>query len=204
MRRFRDWVRAEVSAVLRPELEAVRDELQRSLRDTSTELQQQISHEHAQTRQTMLERQLELSDRTRSLFDALDQMRAHLDTIRAAQRAELGALEANLREIVINVGPATVLPPAIVAGSIDPATPVVGTVDRDIDLTERLEPGALVDARSRFDESWFEGLEVAEIVPEAAGRERYRLARRRDGRTLPMLFDAVDLRPASATSGVPN
>jgi hypothetical protein len=197
MGRFRDWVRAEAAAMLRPEFDATRDEMQRSLHDSSGALLQQIVREHADTRRQMLEQQAGLGDRTRSLVDALDQMRAHLDAHRTAQRAQLQALEGTLRDLMIAIGPSTAPRPTILAGSVEPAT-AGGDDDRnEIDLTGRFSPGTLVEARSRFGDGWFEGLEVAETVQEADG-ERYRLTRRRDGRRLPMLFDAVDLRPATA------
>ena len=47
--------------------------------------------------------------------------------------------------------------------------------------------------RSRFDERWSRGFEVAEILDEGEAA-RYKLRRRSDGSILPVLFDEDDLR----------
>ncbi len=198
MGRFRDWIRAEAASVLRSEFEAAREEMHRSLHDVSEGLQQQIARENEQTRRQILERQDDLADRTLNLLNALDQMRTTLDAHRTAQRAQLRALEEDLRKMMPALGPAAISRPTVVGGSIDP-TAASDDATLEIDLTHRLGPGALVEARSRFDETWFDDLEIAEIVEETRG-ERYRLTRRRDGRLLPMLFDAADLRPAKGSS----
>lgn len=50
-----------------------------------------------------------------------------------------------------------------------------------------MELGTRVEVRSRFDDRWSRGFEVAEVVDEG-GRARYRLKRRSDGSLLPTLF----------------
>jgi hypothetical protein len=100
--------------------------------------------------------------------------------------------------MIMAIAPKSTSRPSIRGGWIDPALVSDENTQRaEIDLTDRIQLGDLVDARSRFGETWFEGLEVSEIAHEAHG-ERYRLTRQSDGRTLPMLFDAVDLRPMAA------
>lgn len=54
-----------------------------------------------------------------------------------------------------------------------------------------VEPGTRVEVRSRFDERWTRGFEVADIVgDDDAGTDgpRYRIRRRSDGSVLPSLF----------------
>jgi hypothetical protein len=50
-----------------------------------------------------------------------------------------------------------------------------------------MRQGTHVEVRSRFDERWARGFEVAEIVDEGEAA-RYKLRRRSDGSVLPALF----------------
>jgi len=50
-----------------------------------------------------------------------------------------------------------------------------------------MELGTRVEVRSRFDDRWSRGFEVAEVVAEG-DRARYKLKRRSDGSLLPTLF----------------
>jgi hypothetical protein len=56
-----------------------------------------------------------------------------------------------------------------------------------------MEQGTRVEVRSRFDDRWSRGFEVAEVVDEGEGA-RYRLKRRSDGSVLPVLFVDDELR----------
>ena len=56
-----------------------------------------------------------------------------------------------------------------------------------------MEQGSRVEVRSRFDDRWSRGFEVAEVVDEGEGA-RYRLKRRSDGSVLPVLFVDDELR----------
>ena len=56
-----------------------------------------------------------------------------------------------------------------------------------------MDPGTRVEVRSRFDQAWARGFEVAEQVPLDEGL-RYRVRRRSDGSVLPVLFDDHDVR----------
>jgi hypothetical protein len=148
----------------------------------------------------MLEQRVMLNERTQLLVETLEELRAQLDTDHNERRAELQAvlaLQSTLRDTIAAIAPKAATRSSVHGGWIDPAL-ASSENDRhaEIDLTESIRPGDLVDARSRFDDTWFDGLEVTEIVPEAHGR-RYRLTRRSDGRTLPMLFDVVDLRAST-------
>ncbi len=54
-----------------------------------------------------------------------------------------------------------------------------------------MEPGTRVEVRSRFDERWSRGFEIAEILAppgEEGNGPRYRIRRRSDGSVLPTLF----------------
>ena len=54
---------------------------------------------------------------------------------------------------------------------------------------EALTPGTRVEVRSRFDQQWARGFEVAETSEHG-----YRVRRLSDGRVLPVEFDAADVR----------
>ena len=55
-----------------------------------------------------------------------------------------------------------------------------------------MEQGTRVEVRSRFDDRWSRGFEVAEVVEEGDS-SRYKRKRRSDGSVLPALF--VDEEP---------
>lgn len=59
-----------------------------------------------------------------------------------------------------------------------------------------MEPGTRVEVRSRFEQAWSRGFDVAEIIWDAEhnGEPRFRLRRRSDSSILPTLFDADDVR----------
>jgi hypothetical protein len=57
----------------------------------------------------------------------------------------------------------------------------------------RVQSGARVEVRSRFDAHWARGFEVAEVI-EHNDSTRYRVRRRSDGSILPVLFLDDDLR----------
>lgn len=58
-----------------------------------------------------------------------------------------------------------------------------------------MKPGTHVEVRSRFEQRWSRGFEVAELVTDHDdAAPRYRVRRRSDGSLLPVLFDADDLR----------
>jgi hypothetical protein len=56
-----------------------------------------------------------------------------------------------------------------------------------------VDPGTRVEVRSRFDQAWARGFEVAEQVLGPA-EPRYRVRRRSDGSVLPVLFGDDEVR----------
>ena len=56
-----------------------------------------------------------------------------------------------------------------------------------------MDPGTRLEVRSRFDQRWARGFELAEVVDEG-GEPRYRVRRRSDGSVLPALFIDDDVR----------
>lgn len=56
-----------------------------------------------------------------------------------------------------------------------------------------VNPGTRIEVRSRFDQRWARGFELAEVV-EDEGQARYRVRRRSDGSVLPALFIDDDVR----------
>jgi len=58
-----------------------------------------------------------------------------------------------------------------------------------------VNPGTRIEVRSRFDQRWARGFELAEIVEgEDEGEARNRVRRRSDGSVLPALFIDNDVR----------
>jgi hypothetical protein len=59
-----------------------------------------------------------------------------------------------------------------------------------------VRPGTRVEVRSRFDDRWARGFEVAEVIAstDALKAQQYRVRRRSDGSVLPVLFDDDDVR----------
>lgn len=64
-------------------------------------------------------------------------------------------------------------------------------------VEERVEPGARVEVRSRFEGRWARGFEVVEVVPDG-----YRLRRRSDGSVLPAVFAPDDVRAERRRQGL--
>jgi hypothetical protein len=60
-----------------------------------------------------------------------------------------------------------------------------------------LEPGTRVEVRSRFDQRWSRGFEVAAVEPDG-----YRLRRLSDGEVLPVVFDGDDVREERRKQGL--
>jgi hypothetical protein len=136
------------------------------------------------------DRDAAVEETMQALLAAVSTLQERFDRALAQHRAELRMLGEALR-----ASHAAALPgpgPHILGGTVVP--PGDG---HEIDLTEPIGVGALVEARSRFSEEWYGGFEVAEVI-STRGSRRYRLTRRRDGRTLPILFGRDDVRPAEA------
>jgi hypothetical protein len=68
--------------------------------------------------------------------------------------------------------------------------------DAPADASPTLAAGAVIDVRNRFDGRWAHGFEVV-----AADDGGYRVRRLSDGRELPSLFDADDVRPRERKRG---
>jgi hypothetical protein len=62
---------------------------------------------------------------------------------------------------------------------------------------EKLEPGARVEVRRRFDQSWARGFEIADVLAEG-----YRIRRRSDGSVLPADFRFEEVRPERKRQGL--
>ena len=57
-----------------------------------------------------------------------------------------------------------------------------------------MEPGTRVEVRTRFDQRWTRGFEVADVVTGVEGGERYRIRRRSDDTVLPTEFGSEEVR----------
>lgn len=64
-------------------------------------------------------------------------------------------------------------------------------------VEELVKPGTRVEVRSRFDDSWARGFEVAEVMPEG-----YRLRRLSDLSVLPVEFPTDDVRKERKKQGL--
>jgi hypothetical protein len=71
-------------------------------------------------------------------------------------------------------------------GGVDPAR-----------SADQLEPGMRVEVRSRFDQRWSRGFEVAEVTEGG-----YRIRRLSDGQLLPTEFSDDDLRREKRRQGL--
>jgi len=60
-----------------------------------------------------------------------------------------------------------------------------------------MEPGTKVEVRSRFDQRWSRGFEVAEASPDG-----YRIRRMSDGEVLPVLFGTDEVREEHKKQGL--
>ncbi len=67
----------------------------------------------------------------------------------------------------------------------------------DVVVEERLKPGTRVEVRSRFEDRWSRGFEVAEVLPEG-----YRLKRLSDLTVLPVEFEFDDVRRERKKQGL--
>ena len=68
---------------------------------------------------------------------------------------------------------------------------------RDAVEKERLEVGARVEVRRRFDQHWSRGFEIAEVCPNG-----YRLKRLSDGSVIGTEFSDEEVRPQQKKSGL--
>ena len=59
---------------------------------------------------------------------------------------------------------------------------------------KRVRPGTRVEVRSRFEERWSRGFEIAERADDNGNPPRYMVRRRSDGSILPVSFTEDDLR----------
>ena len=67
----------------------------------------------------------------------------------------------------------------------------------DAYVGDTVEPGTKVEVRSRFDESWARGFEIAEVTEHG-----YRIRRLSDGDVLPVEFDEDDVRREKRRQGL--
>ena len=67
----------------------------------------------------------------------------------------------------------------------------------DVMVDELLKPGTRVEVRSRYDDDWARGFEVAEVLPET-----YRLRRLSDLSVLPVEFSFDDVRRERKKQGL--
>ena len=145
-----------------------------------------------------------------NLKESLDRIAATIDRLAAQLAAyheeravHLDAIEFLLKEVVL--GGAPTAPRSVVFGgvvdrdAIEPVSPDITIIAEHLPL----EIDTAVEVRSRFHDRWIYGFAIAEAVDNGTGPCRYRLTRRSDGIPLPILFDACDVRAATALERSP-
>jgi hypothetical protein len=128
----------------------------------------------------------------------IDRLAAQLAAYHEERAVHLDAIEFLLKEVVLGGAPSA--PRSIVFGGVvDPDAIERPSPDITI-ITDHLplEIDTPVEVRSRFHDRWIYGFAIAEAVDNGTGPCRYRLTRRSDGIPLPILFDACDVRAATA------
>jgi hypothetical protein len=151
---------------------------------------------------------MELVNALHRVADAFESIAAALDSDRRDRRDQLDAVEFLLREMVIGFARPTALRPVVLGGTIDPGSVprnavAAAATDLDIDLTDAPIPvDTFVEVRSRFHDYWVHGFAIAEYIPGPT-RRGYRLRRLTDTEQLPLLFDAADVRRATAPADHP-
>jgi hypothetical protein len=174
MRRAADRLRASWANRLRTELDDVRTELDARIAD----------------------RDLELVTALHRVATAFESIAESLESDRLERHAHLEAVEFLMREVVLGFGHPTAAAPVVLGGTIDAAALHGNPSAVDIDLSDApLAIGTLVEVRSRFHDHWVHGFAVTEYIPGPT-RRGYGLRRHTDTESLPLLFDASDVRRA--------
>jgi len=187
---FREWLRAEVSAAIRPELTTTRLDIERSLDGAANAILAEIKRAQDAEARALSAQRLELEHHAETVMEALNEAHTRFATERATQHTQMRILLEDLEHLVERVTRKLDVVPATdhaVRGRM-------ASADSDIDLTNTFAPGTPVEARSRFSDTWFGGLEVSAVVPAPNGISRYRVWRERDHREVPLLFGHEDLR----------
>jgi hypothetical protein len=140
------------------------------------------------------------------IADSIERIAAQLDSYHVEREQHLDAIEFLLREMLIGTVQPTSASAVVFGGVVGPVDdPLDEPLDDDISIIPDGTPLAVdcvVEVRSRFHDRWISGFTIAEAVDEP-GRLRYRLTRRSDGIPLPILFDACDVRAATAVDRAP-
>jgi hypothetical protein len=194
---FREQLRAELRAALRPELGIMQTELQRSLGHAINDVGREVRRVRELEAREISSQRLELEQHARIVMDALNEAHTRFATERATQHSQMRILLEDLEHLVERVTNQRCLPgSAVDAGST--AEPMIGGAnEHEIDLTDSLVPGTRVEARSRFSDAWFGGYEVGDVVQAADGKRRFRLLRERDRQAVPLIFGRDDIRIAN-------
>jgi hypothetical protein len=209
MGRVGDRVRASWTGLLRGELEGVRAELTTSWTSSFDELRRDVVAERADVDARVAEHDSELVNALHRVAEAFEGIATSLDTDRRDRRDQLDAVEFLLRELVIGFAQPTALRPVVLGGTIAPGaldpdanrSEPAGAID--IDLSDAPIPvDTFVEVRSRFHDHWVHGFAVAKYIPGPT-RRGYRLRRLTDTEQLPLLFDAADVRRATAPTDHP-
>jgi hypothetical protein len=131
------------------------------------------------------------------LVGVLDSLTGALELERRERLVQTELVERLLRDSLTQRPPAAT-PAHLVGGSIDPVR-VSDEVGTTIDLrmlegvADQLVEGATVQVRSQFHDRWTDGFTISQVKLDA-GRRQVQLTRASDGTTLPVWFDATDVR----------
>ncbi len=199
-RRWVERVQASCVEAVRAEMAGLQTGVEESLNATVEAMRQEL-----RSQQTALDTIRRGDREERALFaGALDRLVGVLDSLTGAlelerreRLAQTELVERLLRETLIYRSP-TASPAQLVGGSIDPArvSDEATTIDlRTLEgvVADQLVEGSVVQVRSQFQDRWTDGFTISQVKHEA-GRRQVQLTRSSDGTTLPVWFDATDVR----------
>jgi hypothetical protein len=206
LRRWLDRVQDGCVEAVRAELVGLQGTVEQSLNANAEALRREW-----QAQQADLETVRRADRDERALFAvALDRLVGVLDSLASAlelerreRLAQTELVECLLRETLLHRDPVAT-PAQLVGGAIDPAriSPGETTIDlREVErgelelegTTAELRAGAPVQVRSQFHDRWTDGFTITQVRIEE-GRRRFQLTRSSDGTTLPVWFEATDVR----------
>lgn len=200
MRRWVDRVQDGCVTAVRAELVELQANVEHSLTATVDAMRKEL-----QSQQSSLEVIRHGDREERALFaGALDRLVGVLDSLTAAlelerreRLAQTELVERLLRETLVHRSPAAT-PSQLVGGSIDPVRSSDEPTTIDLRMLEgvvadQLIEGASVQVRSQFQDRWTDGFTISRVKQDA-GRRQVQLTRSSDGTTLPVWFDATDVR----------
>jgi hypothetical protein len=201
MRRFVDRIRDECVNGLHLELIGAQNAMEISWSAALEGLRHDINDQRDAAHSHDLAERHDLAGVLDRLAGALEGLTEGLEAERRERLVQIGLVECLLREMIIAGASPVPGRAKVVGGSIDVRQLDSESAESEVDLRgldnldsdAELTVGMSVEVRSRFHDRWSSGFRIAEVVNDS-GCRRFRLTRRSDGISLPLLFDATDVR----------